>query len=414
MVHETALTTSNSKNKTNNIRRTMDPETKDILSQLDNLLAANNQSWLFGAGISLDAGIPLMWPLTDRVLSRAETDGEPNDIKILEFIKGQLSDNSHIEHILSQLGDHRSIADRSKDRVATFGDVTLSVDDLDTLHQRILRWIAETIRWGYRPAAQDGSPEEVGTHENRIVTIENHSSFVSALFNRSQAGIAERRGAVRLFTTNYDSLLEDALALGGFSYWDGFSGGAVAYRSHRYGDDEPNLRYRAYVIKLHGSIDWHLGEDDRIWRVRDGDLYPKKISRVLIYPQSIKYLATQRDPFAAQFDLLRRSLGAREENILVTCGYSFGDEHINQEIELALQRPENKTTVLAFASELNPTLEKWRSGPWGKRIYVISGEGLYVGTEGPYAPPIAETKRDWWTFGGVTKMLIGGSEASAL
>jgi hypothetical protein len=96
------------------------------------------------------------------------------------------------------------------------------------------------------------------------------------------------------------------------------------------------------VIKLHGSIDWHLGEDDRVWRVRDGDLYPKKISRVLIYPQSTKYLATQRDPFAAQFDLFRRALGAREENVLATCGYSFGDEHINQEIELALQRLRTK------------------------------------------------------------------------
>ncbi len=181
---------------------------------------------------------------------------------------------------------------------------------LDKLHQRILTWIAETIRWGYKPAKPDGTPEEIGTLENRIVIIENHSAFVSALFNRSQAGIAERRRAVRLFTTNYDTLLEDALALGGFSYWDGFSGGAVAYRSHRYGDEEPNLRDRAHVIKLHGSIDWHLGEDERVWRVRDGDLYPKKISRVLIYPQSTKYLATQRDPFAAQFDLFRRSLGA--------------------------------------------------------------------------------------------------------
>lgn len=392
----------------------MDPVTKDTLSQLDNLLAASNQSWLFGAGISLDAGIPLMWPLTERVFTRAKDEGEPSDIKVLEFVKSRLSDDSHIEHILSQLGDHRAIADRSKDKNVAFEAISLSVDDLDGLHQRILTWIAETIRWGYKPAQPGGAPEEIGRHENRIVVIDNHSAFVSALFNRSQAGIAERRSAVRLFTTNYDTLLEDALALGGFSYWDGFSGGAVAYRSHRYGDDEPNLRDRAHVIKLHGSIDWHLGEDDRVWRVRDGDLYPKKVSRVLIYPQSTKYLATQRDPFAAQFDLFRRSLGAREENVLATCGYSFGDEHINQEIELTLQRPENKTTVIAFAQKLNPTLERWRTGPWGKRVYVISEDGLYAGADGPQAPPAAGAKRDWWTFAGVTKMLNSGAEACAL
>lgn len=394
----------------------MDPTAKNNLAQLDSLLVADNQSWLFGAGISLDAGIPLMWSLTDRVFEKAkdEGEGEEHDFTVLEFIRSTLSDDSHIEHILSQLGDHRAIADRSKDKKVTFNDVTCSVDDLDALHQRVLMWIAETIRWGYIPKKADETPEVIGTHENRIVNIDNHSAFVSALFNRSQAGVTERRRAVRLFTTNYDTLLEDALALGGFSYWDGFSGGAVAYRSHRYGDEEPNLRDRAYVIKLHGSIDWHLGEDNRVWRVRDGDLYPKKVSRVLIYPQSTKYLATQRDPFAAQFDLFRRALGARDENVLATCGYSFGDEHINQEIELALQRPENKTTILAFAMKINPILERWRTGPWGKRVYVIAEDGLYVGADGPFLAPAVGENRDWWTFGGVTKMLNSGAEACAL
>lgn len=392
----------------------MDPTAKDNLTQLDNLLAASNQSWLFGAGISLDAGIPLMWPLTDRVFTLAKDDGTANDLRLLEYIRGQLSGDSHIEHILSQLCDHRAIADRSKDKRVVFDGITFSVDDLDDLHHRVLTWIAETIRWGYRPRKPDGTGEEIGSHENRIVTIDNHLAFVSSLFNRSQAGVAERRRAVRLFTTNYDTLIEDALALGGFSYWDGFSGGAVAFRSHRYGDEEPNLKDRAHVIKLHGSIDWHLGEDDRVWRVRDGDRYPRKVSRVLIYPQSTKYLATQRDPFAAQFDLFRRTLGAQEENVLATCGYSFGDEHINQEIELALQRPENKTTVLAFASTINPTLQRWLKGPWGKRVYVIAEDGLYVGKNGPYAAPAAGGKRDWWTFAGVTKILNSGAEACAL
>jgi hypothetical protein len=389
----------------------MDFSTKDILAQIDNLLATRNQSWLFGAGISLDAGIPLMWALTEQIFAIAKHYGEPNDDKLLEIIRSQLPEDSHIEHLLSHLGDHRAIAERSRAKVATFGDITLSVEELDELHQRILKWIAETIRWGYIPANADGSPEIIGSQTDPIVDIKHHSAFISALFNRSQAGIAERRKAVRLFTTNYDTLIEDALALEGFSYWDGFSGGAVAFRNHRYGDDEPGSGHRAHVIKLHGSIDWHLGDDDRVWRVREGDLYPKKNSRVLIYPQSTKYLATQRDPFAAQFDLFRRTLGASEENVLATCGYSFGDEHINQEIELALQRPENKTTVLAFSSGLNPTLKKWRSSSWGKRVYVISKDGLYVGPDGPLAPPAVDTTRDWWTFAGVTKLLNSGTEA---
>ena len=107
-----------------------------------------------------------MWPLTERIFARAKDEGEPNDIKVLEFVKGQLSDDSHIEHILSQLGDHRAIADRSKDKTVAFDGVTLSVDDLDELHQRILTWIAETIRWGYKPGKPGGPPEEIGTYES--------------------------------------------------------------------------------------------------------------------------------------------------------------------------------------------------------------------------------------------------------
>jgi hypothetical protein len=385
----------------------------DSLKQLDDLLAASNQSWLFGAGIGLDAGIPLMGALTSRVLARADQDTEEQAKNILESIKAELPDNSHIEHILSHLGDYATIADRSKEKKVTIGGNTLDTEALGELHSKILNRIAETIRWGYRPACGD-KPEQIGTPEDPIVTVDGHRAFVSALFNRNQAGVAERRRAVGLFTINYDTLLEDALSLCCLPYWDGFSGGAVAYRSYRYGEKEPESGYRAHVIKLHGSIDWHLGDDERVWRVREGDLYPKKASRVLIYPQATKYLATQRDPFAAQFDLFRRTLGADMENVLAICGYSFGDEHINEEIELALQQPENKTTILAFAESLNPTLVKWRTLPWAKRLYAITGDGLFVGDEGPFFCSSDANKREWWKFEGVTRILNSGPEACAI
>jgi len=391
----------------------MDILDNDSLKQLDNLLAASNQSWLFGAGICLDAGIPLMRPLTSRVFTKADEDTEEQTRNVLEAIKAELPDDSHIEHILSHLGDYATIAERSRKKEVKIGDTTLDVEALVELHSKILKWISDTVRWGYIPACGDES-EKIGTREEPIVKVDWHQDFVSALFNRSQAGVAERKGAVRLFTTNYDTLLEDALSLGCFPYWDGFSGGAVAYRSHRYGENEPDSGYRAHVIKLHGSIDWHLDGDARVWRVRDGDLYPNKTSRVLIYPQATKYLATQRDPFAAQFDLFRRTLGTGAENVLAICGYNFGDDHINQEIELALQRPDNRTTILAFSSGLNSILEKWRILPWAKRLYIITGEGLYVGSEGPFYPPSDNNSREWWKFDGVIQILENGAEACVL
>jgi hypothetical protein len=391
----------------------MEPTDTDCLKQLDNLLAAGDQSWLFGSGISFAANIPLMGPLTARVFALADADQEKPAKEVLEAAKAMLPDNSHIEHILSHLIDFAAIAERSKDKNISVGKVKLELDQLRDLHAKVLKWISETIRWGFVPEIGDDA-EKIGSRENPIVTVGGHVEFLRALFNRNQQGIEERRRAVRFFTVNYDTLLEDALALGCFSHWDGFTGGAVAYRSHRYGQNEPDSGFRAHVIKIHGSIDWHLGTDDRVWRVRDGDLYPERLARVLIYPQFTKYLATQRDPFAAQFDLFRRALGSGTENVLAVCGYSFGDEHINQEIELALQRPENKTTILAFSQRHTGILDKWRAAPWGKRLYIITDSGLFVGTEGPFFPPSAGKKLDWWTFAGVTKILNSGAEACVL
>jgi hypothetical protein len=353
-----------------------------------------------------------MGPLTSRVGTILA--GKPAEA-LLNAIKAELPATAHIEHILSQIGDYAAIADRSKKDVV-IGGTKFSLTSLGEHHDAILLAIAETIRWGYAapiPAAAPLGevPEQIGSYNTPLVSVTDHSAYFRALLGRSQAGVSDRRHAVRLFTTNYDTLIEDALALEGFSYWDGFSGGALAFRSYRFGDAEPEDSFRAHVVKLHGSIDWHLSSDGRVWRVRDGDGYPTRNGRVLIYPQSTKYLATQRDPFSAQFDLFRRALSQRSENVLAICGYSFGDEHINQEIELAIGHPENKTTVVAFTSAANDTLKGWQTSAWRKRLYTITDNGLFVGDDGPYHEPAAGKKHDWWKFTGVTKILNEGAEA---
>ena len=50
----------------------MDAADNGFLQQLDEFLSRPNQSWLLGAGISKDAGIPLMYPLTARVMDLAK------------------------------------------------------------------------------------------------------------------------------------------------------------------------------------------------------------------------------------------------------------------------------------------------------------------------------------------------------
>ena len=158
------------------------------------------------------------------------------------------------------------------------------------------------------------------------------------------------------------------------------------------------------------SIDWFLCDKGYVWRVRSNDKYPEATKRVLIYPQSTKYIATQQDPFSTQFDFFRSSLNSQAPNVLVVCGYSFGDEHINNEIEVAMSKINNKTVLLAFIEcreSIPECLEKWRNSSFGKRVFIATTNGLYVGADGPYKR--METDY-WWTFKGMTEILQNGCE----
>lgn len=383
-------------------------ESTDRIAQLDALLATSRQSWLLGAGISAAANIPLMDSLTVRVLHLAQQRGG-KESEILSELRSSLSDHATIEEILSQLADYAAIASRSKTKSATLLTTEATLVELEAVHQSLLILIADTIRWGYKPQTGE-EPESVGNQDNPLVSIDEHLRFVSELIGRRRAGVAGRRKAIELFTTNYDTLIEDALALNRVEYWDGFSGGAVAHRVHAYGADPPPLGHDAIVVKLHGSIDWYLNNEERVFRVRDGDTYPGGTRRVLIYPQASKYVATQVDPFAAQFDLFRRALRS-QENVVAICGYGFRDDHLNEEIRNAMQQPENNTTILGFSKTIPEVVKDWRNQLWSDRMYLVTESGLFVGSEGPFNAPGIDEALDWWTFSGVTRLLSDGAES---
>jgi hypothetical protein len=356
-----------------------------------------------------------MGALTEIVLERIkDSDLEP----LVHGLRSDIADDAHIEHLLSHLGDHFALAERKKSKKATIYGKEYKLSELQDAHGIILKHITETILLGCQQKDKDG-PWEVGVQGKSIVNVIPHRKFVSALLNTRRAGVEGRRPAVRLFTTNYDTLIEDALAWERFRYWDGFSGGAVAYRDHSFGSKEPEItdRYDALVSKLHGSIDWHLEENGSIYRIRRNDLSPGDERHVMIYPQATKYVATQRDPFASQFEMFRRSLNEIKGCVLGICGYSFGDEHINDEIELALSRSDNDTTILAFVLEgdleLPQILTKWRSCDWGKRLFIMTENGLYVGSKGPLCQPEKGEELHWWTFSGLTDFLENGPGALA-
>lgn len=398
------------------------PESVQCQKQIDELLSLPRQIWLLGAGISKDAGIPLMYPLTDRVGAKLEQD----DKLVFQSIREELPEGAHVEHVLSHIGDLIAIADRTKNKAVEIGRVLRSFEYLTGLHGRVLSCIRETISWGYIPACGD-DPECIGTKDAPIVRIHAHKAFVEALFQTRRAGL-EKRPPVSFFTTNYDTLLEDALALSRVECKDGFCGGAMAFWDPRREFEQPfdfDGSVQARVYKLHGSIDWIADSEDLVVRRREGAGYPDEPDvRLLIYPQATKYKVTQRDPFATLFGAFRSCLNDSEPSLLAICGYSFGDEHINEEIERAMKQRGNRLTILAFVLQndlqiLEPNrglpakLAHWlspHSDPWGKRVVVAGSHGIYHGSLENKCPCADSRSHQWWTFQGVTDLLRHGPE----
>ncbi len=267
------------------------------------------------------------------------------------------------------------------------------------------------MRYGYK---KDNETEIVGNIKNPIVQIESHVKFIQALFlNKVNL---ERRSSISFFTTNYDTLLEDALALNKINVIDGFSGGAMGFWNADFEFSAHTERAASCsLFKLHGSVDWHRDSEYGLVRARYGTKYLLDATDIMIYPQKTKYVETQKDPFAVLFFGLRSALTTGGQNVLITCGYSFSDDHINSEIEHCLRDRNNKTTVVAFTDEkpakevvINKTLDRWlQDEPFGERVFVASKNGLYNNSLTP-ANPEEGKQFEWWMFSGLIKFIESG------
>ena len=180
---------------------------------------------------------------------------------------------------------------------------------------------------------------------------------------------------------------------------------------------------RAKIYKLHGSIDWFEDKFDVVVRLRENCLYPPtSTGNLLIYPASTKYSIARREPFLSAFSALRDALSITNQGLIAVCGYSFGDDHITDEIERALMNRGNELTLLAFAHQRDmansTSLKTYRpvwlacsAGPdqeWSKRVFVCGSRGFYHGTLANQCPVEAGQAHAWWSFRGVTQLLRDG------
>ncbi|MEZ4690068.1 MAG: SIR2 family protein [Ignavibacteria bacterium] len=144
-------------------------------------------------------------------------------------------------------------------------------------------------------------------------------------------GQAERKYPIEIFTTNYDLLFELGLEHKEIPYYDGFCGSLRPFFNPESVEDFEFLSKQTKLWKIHGSLGWHFDKDtEKILRVNPDD------DDILIYPSSLKYKDSKKQPYESLLDRLSNFL-KKDDSILITCGYSWGDEHINSRIFSALK-----------------------------------------------------------------------------
>jgi hypothetical protein len=155
-------------------------------------------------------------------------------------------------------------------------------------------------------------------------------------------GAIPRTYPVEIFTTNYDLLMEQALEENRISYFDGFSGSRLSFfDSYTVEDDELPPRW-ARLWKLHGSINWHADSKGTVYRSMSA---PKADESRVIHPSHLKYDESRKMPYLALIDRLKAFI-KKPSSLLIICGYSFRDQHLNETI---IQGLRGNPTAMCFA-----------------------------------------------------------------
>lgn len=328
--------------------------TTDLLQRL----APNKMrvGFFIGAGCSLsvqDADgnplIPEISGLTKQVKDYLDNDNKLKAVAQTAWdrLTARAIPTPTVEDVLSHIRTLKSLCGKgAKDEIDGF-----SAESLDDLDLAICEQIRNIVS---KPLPTSDTPYHV------------LASWIQAI---------PRDRPVEIFTTNYDLSLEQALEEQLVPYFDGFVGSDSAFLDlDSMAEDDLPPRW-ARLWKIHGSINWWMTAKQKIRRSRD------KIQgeQLLIYPSHLKYDQSRQMPYYAMLDRLRVFLRSGQ-CVLLTCGYSFGDEHINAIIAQGLSGNPNAACLGMIFSDRNKVPKGVELAKCHANLTLLAADGGVVGT----------------------------------
>lgn len=292
---------------------------------------------LLGAGASKDADLPLAVELTDKLASYIEARGDSAALEALNLIVGGLAFQRKV-----------------------YGEHGLPVADIETV-LRVAQQLAHrnehplaTYVGSWHPALERLAPNGEGVVFNSLTDIAEEviRECLKTPDTKSKFKYLEELWELgfdvgpqippTVFTLNYDLLLETALDHQNRSFTTGFQEGVWEAAEF---DNVGQLR----LYKLHGSFGWVRHPETGVLYDRDKALARTDITfesssakDEVIFATDNKLRALQ--PFLWMFNEFDAAV--RRCGFIVTIGYGFNDEHVNQIISNGLSSDESRQLVV--------------------------------------------------------------------
>lgn len=294
----------------------------------------------------------------------------PDVLGLTKKVKEQLNANAA----------HKPVLEAVLLRLKSKGKEDPTVEEILTFIRTLKEVVGDTNHNGLTSTALDGLETEICAITTSVVKVELPNT--STPYNQLSTWIGgiQREHAIEIFTPNYDLLIEQSLEEASVPYFDGFVG---SYRTFfdQSSIEHDNLPARwARLWKIHGSINWWKTKENNVQRYNDS----KGDDRQMIYPSHLKYEESRRMPYLTMLDRLRSFLG-RGQSVLVTCGYSFADDHVNDVILQGLKANANSICFAMVYGDKSKYPAAVKEAKRNANLNLLAADGAIIGT----------VERDW-------------------
>lgn len=286
--------------------------------------AFKNIVFLFGAGVSIDAGCKTSKGILDDLIGTIKNPDTLVEehlrkpfLEIYEFLQASLD----YQHSLRNI---RLDRDHYKSNIEDFILVLRKIIDKEFIipYPLVGNWSDKILKWELQNENIFNLFLEFITKQLKekwlVFDIAKANELVEPVYTFLKDTSAEEY-QINIFTLNYDLIFESTLNTSDVTNINnGFT------RKRWSGDfDAPNNESKINYYKLHGSLDWYYDADKEI--IKSNKEHIVEDSPLIIFGEDSKMLSY--DPFISLLFNFRKKLS--EASLFVIIGYSFQDVYIN-------------------------------------------------------------------------------------